>query len=88
MAQESIGRARSGRGQESRSTLHPAIGLTPQEYQIAHRASIGASNTEIAAHLLLSRKTVQYHLGNVYRKLSLRNRTELAKTLAPVASNR
>jgi DNA-binding NarL/FixJ family response regulator len=61
--------------------------LTPQEYLIAERVATGASNTEIAAHLFLSRKTVEYHLGNVYRKLSLRNRTELAQMLATIASS-
>ena len=48
----------------------------------------GRSNPEIAADLVLSRKTIEYHLGQVYRKLGLRSRTELAARLAGAESGR
>ena len=38
----------------------------------------GATNKEAAAALFLSPKTVEHHLGQIYRKLQLRSRTELA----------
>ncbi|MFK4043002.1 AAA family ATPase [Nonomuraea wenchangensis] len=65
-------------------TLHPPIArspletLTPQEYQVAHAVVRGATNREAASALFLSAKTIEYHLGNVYRKLSVHTRTELA----------
>ena len=31
---------------------------------------------------MLSRKTIEYHLGQIYRKLGLRSRTELARLMA------
>jgi DNA-binding NarL/FixJ family response regulator len=38
----------------------------------------GATNREVATDLFVSVKTIAYHLQNVYRKVSLRSRTELA----------
>jgi DNA-binding CsgD family transcriptional regulator len=39
----------------------------------------GATNKEAAAALFLSPKTIEFHLGNVYRKMGLRSRTELVR---------
>lgn len=62
---------------------HPVSqNLTPQELQVALAVAEGATNKEVAAALFLSPKTVEYHLGNVYRKLEVRSRTELARRLS------
>jgi DNA-binding CsgD family transcriptional regulator len=37
------------------------------------------SNPEIAAELYISRKAVEYHLGNVYAKSGLRGRQQLRR---------
>jgi DNA-binding CsgD family transcriptional regulator len=52
--------------------------LTPQEMEVALVVARGATNREAAASLFLSPKTVEAHLGRVYRKLGVRSRTELA----------
>lgn len=52
--------------------------LTSQETAVARLVSAGLSNREIADLLVLSPKTVSYHLGHVYAKLQVRTRTELA----------
>ena len=62
--------------------------LTAHELRIALLAARGRSNPEIAADLVLSRKTIEYHLGQVYRKLGLRSRTELAAHLAGAEGGR
>ena len=45
-------------------------------------------NPEIAAELFISRKAVEYHLGNVYAKCGLRGRQELRRFVGQVASSR
>ena len=56
--------------------------LTPQELEIARLVAGGATNREAATALYLSPKTIEAHLGRVYRKLRVRSRTELARLLA------
>lgn len=55
--------------------------LTPQELQVAVLVARGATNKEAGAALFLSPKTIETHLGRVYRKLNVRSRTELAHLL-------
>jgi len=59
--------------------------LTAQEAAVASLVAMGATNKEAAAKLFLARKTIEFHLGNVYRKLGVRSRTELAARLAVTA---
>lgn len=59
--------------------------LTPQELQVALVVARGATNREAAAALFLSPKTVEFHLGNAYRKLGIRSRAELVRRVAGLA---
>jgi DNA-binding CsgD family transcriptional regulator len=56
--------------------------LTPQELQVALAVAQGVTNREAAAALFLSPKTVEFHLGNTYRKLGVRSRAELVRRVA------
>jgi DNA-binding CsgD family transcriptional regulator len=59
--------------------------LTPQELQIALSLAEGRTTRETAAVLFLSPKTIEYHLRNVYRKLSIGSRSELKAAMARLA---
>ena len=58
-----------------------AGGLTPVEERIAALVAGGRTNKEVAGELFVSVRTVESHLGRIYRKLGLRSRTELARWL-------
>jgi len=62
----------------TRRTIELPQRLTPQERTIATLVCQGLSNQDVAQQLVLSVKTVGYHLGNVYTKLDVHSRTQLA----------
>jgi DNA-binding CsgD family transcriptional regulator len=59
----------------------PEATLTAREQAVARLAAQGLTNPEIADKLTVSRKTVEYHLSNVYAKLGIRSRTQLTQLL-------
>jgi DNA-binding CsgD family transcriptional regulator len=60
----------------------PADSLTPSEERVARLAASGLTNRQIATALQISPKTVDSHLGRVYRKLGIRSRAELGALMA------
>jgi DNA-binding CsgD family transcriptional regulator len=69
----------SGESAPARDTSSSLRSLTPQELQVALVVARGLTNREAAAELFLSPKTVEFHLGNAYRKLRVRSRAELVR---------
>ncbi len=55
--------------------------LTSQELKVATLARRGRTNREIAEELHLSRRTVEFHLSAVYRKLGITSREQLGVAL-------
>jgi DNA-binding CsgD family transcriptional regulator len=57
----------------------PGLALTSRETEVAHLVGKGMSNPEIASELFISRKAVEYHLGNIYAKCGVHGRQELRR---------
>ncbi len=56
--------------------------LTAQERRVAELAARDLTNRQIAQELYLTEKTVETHLSNAYRKLTITSRRQLATKLA------
>jgi len=54
------------------------FGLTPQEMKIVGIVANGSSNKEVSQAFSISERTVKHHLTNVFNKLGLSSRLELA----------
>lgn len=74
-------RARSELARVS-GTHDPAAGLTPTERRVAELAASGMTNRDVAATMFISPKTVEVNLSRIYRKLGIRSRAELGRTMA------
>jgi ATP/maltotriose-dependent transcriptional regulator MalT len=53
--------------------------LTAREREIADLVAAGRTNREVAEQLVLSTRTIEAHLRNIYGKLGVRSRVELAR---------
>ena len=86
---EAVDIARSGRGtylsplvaqrlwsRTQRGHSSGNLDLSDRELEVLGELVAGARNTEIAANLYVSVKTVKSHLGSIFRKLEVTNRTE------------
>ncbi|HEU4425160.1 MAG TPA: AAA family ATPase [Pilimelia sp.] len=60
--------------------------LTPTETRVAAMVAQGRSNPDIAAEMLLSRRTVQSHVSSILAKLGFGSRMEIARDMARQAS--
>jgi DNA-binding CsgD family transcriptional regulator len=55
------------------------LDLTPMERKVAQLVSTGLSNKDVAAQCWVSPRTVAFHLRNVFTKVGVSSRTELAQ---------
>jgi DNA-binding CsgD family transcriptional regulator len=73
LVQRLAGRAAQG---ESRQNPHYPDGLTQRELEVLQAIAAGKSNREIAQELVLSVRTVERHITNIYTKISARGRAD------------
>lgn len=85
LATRATAELRAAGARPRRPALTGVAALTPSELRVARRAAAGAGNVQIAADLVLSRRTVEFHLSSVYRKLGVASRDQLGRSLGSVA---
>ncbi len=59
--------------------------LTEREREVCALVVGGSSNAEVAATLFISPRTVEHHLHNIYRKVGVRSRAQLAARIGAAA---
>ena len=62
----------------SAASRQKRYGLTPRELEIISAVVAGYANKEIAEHFKISEDTVKHHLSNIFDKLGVSTRLELA----------
>jgi DNA-binding NarL/FixJ family response regulator len=77
----------AGRNHTALTRTDPTASLTRQEQAVARLVAAGHTNRETAAALVVSVKTIEYHLGNTYAKLGVTSRTQLALALREYTGN-
>jgi DNA-binding NarL/FixJ family response regulator len=79
---EAEARLGQGGGRLPRLQVSGVQALTAQERRVAELAANEMTNRQIAQELYLTEKTVETHLSNTYRKLTITSRRQLATRLA------
>jgi ATP/maltotriose-dependent transcriptional regulator MalT len=69
------------RSQPGKTDAAGIASLTERELQLARLVVDRKTNPEIAAELFLSKKTVETHLRNIFRKVGVSTRVELARAV-------
>ena len=80
-AEQADGELRAAGEHVERAATTAALPLTAQQERIARLVADGATNREVAARMYLSPRTVDHHLRNVFIRLGVRSRTELARLM-------
>ena len=78
-------RAMHAAGARPRGDL-ASTGLTVAERRVANLVVTGMSNQDVATCLTLSKRTIDTHLGRIYRKLGITGRARLGEAIAPPAT--
>ena len=78
LEKESVGRAVERLLQREEAEAEVRKILTPREIEMVRMVGQGLRNKEIAERTFISEGTVRSHLYNIFQKLNLANRLELA----------
>ena len=76
------------RPRPARSAANAPSALTRRERQVAELVTLGRSNRQIAAQLVISTRTAESHVENILRKLGFTARSQIATWMIEQSSNR
>ena len=76
-----LGRRMGHRGRPGATDEIGIASLSERELEVAHLIVDRKTNPQIAAELFLSQKTVESHIRNMFRKLDVTSRVELARAV-------
>lgn len=78
LEREETGVQRAGSGQSLRvnESRPPRVRLTRREVEVLSLIAQGNSSKEAADELYVSKRTVDFHLANIYDKLQVNNRVQ------------
>ncbi|MET0401596.1 MAG: helix-turn-helix transcriptional regulator, partial [Cystobacter sp.] len=65
----------------AREESSPLNRLTHRELEVLKMVAKGSDNLQIAARLGITERTVKAHVSNLYRKLDVQNRVEMAMVI-------
>lgn len=82
VAAYALGRAVPARPPAPRAASGANIGLSPRELEVARLVADGASNAQAAAQLFISERTVESHVTNIFNKLGVDSRVQIARWVA------
>lgn len=76
--------------EEENPEANPLAKLTPREFEVAVLVAQGLTNREIANRLVLSKRTVDSHVENMFPKLMVNSRVQVGNLLAghPMVTDR
>lgn len=77
--EEAIEYALDRSGEPEGSTKTNPDGLSAREVEVLRLVAAGMTNAEVAARLYISPRTVNWHLGSIYRKLGFHSRSEATR---------
>ncbi len=78
--------ATSGLRVSTGQDIGPLAVLSAKEHRVAHLVAAGLTNQQVAKEIYISVKTVEFHLGNIFAKLGINSRKDLAALVADQAS--
>jgi DNA-binding NarL/FixJ family response regulator len=72
----------AGRLRAENAPAERATPLTARQSQIAELVALGETNRSIAERLRISEHTVEHHVSDIFLRLNLKSRAQLARVMA------
>jgi DNA-binding NarL/FixJ family response regulator len=76
--EEAAGAVLAAAGHDVEVRREPPAGLTDREVEVLTLVAAGCTNREIAEQLVISRRTAEHHVQNIYAKLGASSRAAAA----------